>query len=145
MQEDPFVWTKHWYPLAVIEDLNPEKPFATKLLGASSMCPLSLLQTKFLPVSNLAFTDQWKSDLWVVLAKCNGQNLYLVQERTLSSGRTQTSSGVALKMSVPTGEVKDQLYTCPYSILWMLKQSGILLAMGSVAVHLPLAGVSHDR
>ncbi|EIE23217.1 Rieske-domain-containing protein [Coccomyxa subellipsoidea C-169] len=33
MQEEPFVWTKHWYPLAVVEDLNPQKPFATKLLG----------------------------------------------------------------------------------------------------------------
>lgn len=57
----------------------------------------------------------------LVVAKCNGPILHLVQERTLSSGRTQTSSGAALKMSVPTGEVKDQLHTCPYSILWPLK------------------------
>jgi hypothetical protein len=28
------VWTKQWYPLAVVDDLNPQKPFATKLLGA---------------------------------------------------------------------------------------------------------------
>lgn len=34
MQEEPFVWTKQWYPLAVVDDLNPLKPFATKLLGA---------------------------------------------------------------------------------------------------------------
>ena len=33
MQEESFVWTKHWYPLAAVEDLNPQKPFATKLLG----------------------------------------------------------------------------------------------------------------
>ena len=34
VQEEPFVWTKQWYPLAVVDDLNPMKPFATKLLGA---------------------------------------------------------------------------------------------------------------
>ena len=33
MQEEPYVWTKEWYPLAVVDDLNPLKPFATKLLG----------------------------------------------------------------------------------------------------------------
>ncbi|CAL8465289.1 g4824 [Coccomyxa elongata] len=32
-EEGSFVWTKNWYPLAVVEDLNPQKPFATKLLG----------------------------------------------------------------------------------------------------------------
>ena len=32
-EEESFVWTKQWYPLAVVDDLNPLKPFATKLLG----------------------------------------------------------------------------------------------------------------
>ena len=33
LQDDTFVWSKQWYPLAAVEDLNPSKPFATKLLG----------------------------------------------------------------------------------------------------------------
>ena len=33
LQEDTFNWLKQWYPLAAVEDLNPSKPFATKLLG----------------------------------------------------------------------------------------------------------------
>ena len=36
LQEDVFVWSKQWYPLAAVEDLNPSKPFATKLLGESA-------------------------------------------------------------------------------------------------------------
>ena len=39
MQEEPYVWTKGWYPLAVADDLNPLKPFATKLLGAPQCTP----------------------------------------------------------------------------------------------------------
>ncbi|KAK9814221.1 hypothetical protein WJX72_002503 [[Myrmecia] bisecta] len=31
--EDVFVWTKQWYPLAIASDLDPKKPFGTKLLG----------------------------------------------------------------------------------------------------------------
>ena len=30
------MWSKQWYPLAAVEDLNPSKPFATKLLGESA-------------------------------------------------------------------------------------------------------------
>ena len=37
LQDDAFVWSKQWYPLAAVEDLNPSKPFATKLLGKSAM------------------------------------------------------------------------------------------------------------
>ena len=33
LQEENFNWLKQWYPLAAVEDLNPDKPFATKLLG----------------------------------------------------------------------------------------------------------------
>ena len=33
LQEDTFNWLKQWYPLAAVEDLNPSKPFATKLVG----------------------------------------------------------------------------------------------------------------
>ena len=33
LQDDIFVWSKQWYPLAAVEDLNSSKPFATKLLG----------------------------------------------------------------------------------------------------------------
>jgi hypothetical protein len=29
-----FNWFKNWYPVAVADDLDPLKPFATKLLGA---------------------------------------------------------------------------------------------------------------
>lgn len=35
-QDDTFVWSKQWYPLAAVEDLNPSKPFAIKLLGESA-------------------------------------------------------------------------------------------------------------
>lgn len=28
-----FSWTKQWYPVAVLSDLDPKEPFATKLLG----------------------------------------------------------------------------------------------------------------
>ncbi|KAG8457298.1 hypothetical protein KFE25_012037 [Diacronema lutheri] len=31
--EAPFQWTKQWYPVAVVEYLDPEKPHAFKLLG----------------------------------------------------------------------------------------------------------------
>lgn len=29
-----FNWVKNWYPVAIADDLDPLKPFATKLLGA---------------------------------------------------------------------------------------------------------------
>ncbi len=28
-----FKWFKNWYPVAIAEDLDPLKPFPTKLLG----------------------------------------------------------------------------------------------------------------
>ena len=30
----PFNWFKNWYPVGITDDLDPLKPFATKLLGA---------------------------------------------------------------------------------------------------------------
>ena len=40
-----FNWFKNWYPVAIADDLDPLKPFATKLLGAR-MFPAQLLATQ---------------------------------------------------------------------------------------------------
>ena len=39
-----FNWLKNWYPVAIANDLDPLKPFATKLLGAR-LSPAQLLAT----------------------------------------------------------------------------------------------------
>ena len=31
--QESFTWTEQWYPVAVVADLDPGKPHATKLLG----------------------------------------------------------------------------------------------------------------
>ena len=31
--QESFKWTEQWYPVAVVADLDPGKPHATKLLG----------------------------------------------------------------------------------------------------------------
>jgi phenylpropionate dioxygenase-like ring-hydroxylating dioxygenase large terminal subunit len=31
--EEPFVWRDHWYPVSLIEDLDPSVPTAFQLLG----------------------------------------------------------------------------------------------------------------
>ncbi len=33
LQEETFQWTKQWYPLAVVEFLDPKRPYAVQLLG----------------------------------------------------------------------------------------------------------------
>lgn len=32
-QAEPFSWTKQWYPLAAVKDLEPSRPHAEMLLG----------------------------------------------------------------------------------------------------------------
>lgn len=34
-QEDLFCWTKQWYPVAIVRDLEASKPTPVKLLGKS--------------------------------------------------------------------------------------------------------------
>ena len=44
LQDNDFVWSKQWYPLAAVEDLKLSKPFATKLLGKLFEVELLVLQ-----------------------------------------------------------------------------------------------------
>lgn len=45
--QEKFNWRAQWYPVAVVRDLDPSRPHATKLLGMSPLLPQQplLLQT----------------------------------------------------------------------------------------------------
>jgi len=54
--EEGFSWTKQWYPMAAVKDLDPTRPHAEMLLGRSTPssaftlhCAVVQRQSKLLP------------------------------------------------------------------------------------------------
>lgn len=51
-ETEQFNWTKQWYPMAAVQDLDPAKPHGTKLLGELAAHPLWPLPTSRFGRSN---------------------------------------------------------------------------------------------
>ena len=45
--QDTFNWRAQWYPVAVVNDLDPSRPHATKLLGQGNLLILASVMPGF--------------------------------------------------------------------------------------------------
>lgn len=79
---EQFNWLKQWYPVQATQNLDPKKPFGTKLLGVLHPPHSSSVRS---PSRNLSALSGFFSDNKQLSASCPGR----------AAGCRQASSGVA--------------------------------------------------